>query len=52
MDELHGPTSECRIYDRGHTMQLDMSMTTADKTVYSCPCGAIQVENEDSGTGA
>ena len=52
MDEIHRPKYECRIYDSGHVMQLDQSMTTSSKTVFSCPCGATQEENEDAGTGA
>lgn len=52
MDEIHPPKYECRIFDRGHIMQLDMSATSPSKTVYSCPCGASQEENEDAGTGA
>lgn len=52
MDEIHAPKYQCIVFDKGHHMQLDQSMTSPSKTVYSCPCGAMQEENEDAGTGA
>lgn len=52
MDEMHPPKYICRVFDHGHVMQLDMGATSPSKTVYSCPCGVSQEENEDAGTGA
>ncbi len=52
MDGNTSQKSDCTLFDRGHIMQLDQSMTTPSLTVYSCPCGALQEVNEDSGTGA
>lgn len=43
---------ECKIFEKGHIMQFDVASSGPDKTVYSCSCGAMIVENEDAGTGA
>lgn len=45
-------TYECRVFDRGHVMQLDMGQTTKERTVYSCSCGEFIEEYEDCCGGA
>lgn len=43
---------ECNVFDNGHIMCYDAVASSADKSVFSCKCGAQQIEAEDSGTGA
>lgn len=52
---MDGNTSvkyECTVFDKGHVMQFDPSASGADKSVYTCACGASHTEHEDAGTGA
>lgn len=46
------PKSDCPRFSKGHIMQFDMGQSSPERSVYSCSCGALTVEHEDSGTGA
>lgn len=52
MDGNTSQTYECKVFDNGHLMQFDQTLSGSDKSVYSCACGATVIENEDAGTGA
>ena len=52
MDGNTSKQHDCTVYPNGHFMSFDLSMSGPDKTVYSCACGEILIEPEDSGTGA
>lgn len=53
MDGNTSMTYDCTVFGgKGHIMQFDSGLSGPDKTVYSCPCGALVIEPEDAGTGA
>lgn len=51
---MDGNTSsqfQCSVYALGHVIEFDPAASGPDKSVYSCPCGATELEYEDAGTG-
>lgn len=48
---MSNPNNRCPIFEY-HQYNYNADSSTVDKSVFTCPCGAEQVEHEDAGTGA
>lgn len=51
MIDLYDSVDECRTYDNGHKYCYDVSKSTKEEDVFTCICGSILNEFQDTGTG-
>lgn len=52
MIDLYDDVAECHFYDNGHRFLYDPELSRAELSIFSCLCGKLLHEAEDSGTGA